>query len=230
MQRSDIPVYLFTGFLEGGKTHIIQESMSDDRFNTGEKTLIILCEEGIEELDISTFSGHNIYIATIESESDVTAEMLAEREKKARAVMSVKAPDYRRNNFDEVLNGFTEEQARGEAKRCLECGCHYFKECKLIRYANDEPIAPERLAGAIHESFKETRLVTIERDQGKCILCNLCVRTCKEDAGQSILGLVGRGFKTVIKPEFEGSDKIEICKTCGKCVEVCPTGALKLLK
>ena len=164
------------------------------------------------------------------SKKEITAEMLADREKKARAVMSVKAPESRRNNFEEVLNGFTEEQARDEAKRCLECGCHDFKECKLIRYANDEPIAPERLAGEIHESFKETKLVTIERDQGKCILCNLCVRTCKEDAGQSILGLVGRGFKTVIKPEFEGSDKIEVCKTCGKCVEVCPTGALKLLK
>ena len=83
------------------------------------------------------------------SERKVTAEMLADREKKARAVMSVKAPEYRRNNFDEILNGFTDEQAREEAKRCLECGCHDFKECKLIRYANDEPIAPERLAGEI---------------------------------------------------------------------------------
>ena len=46
-----IPVYLFTGFLEGGKTRIIQESMEDKRFNSGEKTLMIQCEDGIEELE-----------------------------------------------------------------------------------------------------------------------------------------------------------------------------------
>ena len=50
-----IPVYVFTGFLEGGKTHIIQESMEDQRFNSGEKTLMIMCEEGIEELDLDRF-------------------------------------------------------------------------------------------------------------------------------------------------------------------------------
>ena len=72
----NIPVYLFTGFLEGGKTHIIQESMSDERFNTGEKTLIIMCEEGIEELDPTLFAGKNVYFASIEDEADVTAENL----------------------------------------------------------------------------------------------------------------------------------------------------------
>ena len=71
-----IPVYLFTGFLEGGKTHIIQESMEDQKFNSGEKTLIIQCEEGEDELDLSTFWGKNIYLATIESETDVTVERL----------------------------------------------------------------------------------------------------------------------------------------------------------
>ncbi len=163
------------------------------------------------------------------SERKVTAEMLADREKIARAVMSVKDPEYRKHNFDAVLNGFTEEQARGEAKRCLECGCHDFKDCRLIKYANFDPIEPDRLAGEKHQCFKETRLVTIERDQGKCMLCNMCVRTCKEIAGESILGLVGRGFKTVIKPEFENSDRIAVCKDCRKCAEVCPTGALKIL-
>ncbi|MBQ2694322.1 MAG: FAD-dependent oxidoreductase [Clostridia bacterium] len=163
------------------------------------------------------------------SERKVTAEMLADREKAPRAVMSVKAPDYRKGNFEAVINGFTEEQARSEAKRCLECGCHDFEDCKLIRYANLDPINPERLAGAKHECFKEERLVSIERDQGKCILCNLCVRTCKEEAEKGILGLVGRGFKTVIKPEFENSEVIAGCKNCLKCANICPTGALKII-
>ena len=72
-----IPVYIFTGFLEGGKTHIIQESMEDERFNSGEKTLIILCEEGIEELDPSLFAGKNCYLETIDNEEDFTPAQLS---------------------------------------------------------------------------------------------------------------------------------------------------------
>ena len=44
-----IPVYLFTGFLEAGKTKFIQETMEDPRFNEGERTLLLICEEGLEE-------------------------------------------------------------------------------------------------------------------------------------------------------------------------------------
>lgn len=71
-----LPVYLFTGFLEGGKTTIIQESLNDQNFNSGEKTLIILCEEGIEELDPSKFWGKNVTISIIDSEEDFTKENL----------------------------------------------------------------------------------------------------------------------------------------------------------
>ena len=71
-----IPVYLFTGFLEGGKTHIIQESMEDQKFNSGEKTLIIQCEEGVDELDLSRFWGQNVYLEMIEAKSEFTKERL----------------------------------------------------------------------------------------------------------------------------------------------------------
>lgn len=81
---SKIPVYLFTGFLEGGKTHIIQESMEDKKFNSGEKTLLIQCEEGVDEYDFSRFYGKNIYLETIEEESEITKEHLTALGKKHR--------------------------------------------------------------------------------------------------------------------------------------------------
>ena len=71
-----IPVYLFTGFLEGGKTSIIQESLNDEKFNSGEKTLVILCEEGEIELDPSKFWGRNVTIAVIEEKEALTREAL----------------------------------------------------------------------------------------------------------------------------------------------------------
>lgn len=75
--KKEIPVYLFTGFLEAGKTRLIQETMEDERFNAGEPTLILLCEEGIEELDLSTFSGKNVKLVTVENEQDITTEFLS---------------------------------------------------------------------------------------------------------------------------------------------------------
>ena len=49
----EIPVYLFTGFLEAGKTRLVQETMEDSDFNAGEPTLILLCEDkfGVEITD-----------------------------------------------------------------------------------------------------------------------------------------------------------------------------------
>ena len=46
-----IPIYLIAGFLEGGKTEFVNFTMQQDYFNDGEKTLLIVCEEGEEEYD-----------------------------------------------------------------------------------------------------------------------------------------------------------------------------------
>lgn len=164
------------------------------------------------------------------SERVVTPEMLAAHEKKARAEMPCKSAEVRIRDFNEMNLGFTEEQAQAEAKRCLECGCHDYYNCSLIKHANRYEIHPERFAGAKRQSGSEKKLVVIERNEGKCILCGLCVRVCDEVAKEGLLGLVGRGFGTVIKPEFRDSEKIAVCATCHKCAEACPTGALKILK
>ena len=49
-----IPVYAFTGFLDSGKTKFIQETFEDERFNAGERTLLLVFEEGEEEYDVRT--------------------------------------------------------------------------------------------------------------------------------------------------------------------------------
>lgn len=76
-----MPVYLFTGFLEGGKTRFIQETLSDKRFNRGEKTLLLVCEEGIEEYEPEGFAGKNVDIRVVENEADLTTEYLDALEK-----------------------------------------------------------------------------------------------------------------------------------------------------
>lgn len=78
----EIPVYLFTGFLEGGKTTFVQKTLCDERFNKGEKTLILLCEEGIEEYEIDQMSGKNVYIHLVEDIEDIDEKMLTALQKK----------------------------------------------------------------------------------------------------------------------------------------------------
>lgn len=80
----DIPVYLFTGFLESGKTTFIQGTLEDERFNKGERTLIMLCEEGIEEYDIKKMPSQNIFIEVFEDIDEVTPEKLTALQKKLK--------------------------------------------------------------------------------------------------------------------------------------------------
>lgn len=47
-----VPVYLFTGFLESGKTSLIKDTLLDPGFNTGETTLLLVCDDGIEVYDV----------------------------------------------------------------------------------------------------------------------------------------------------------------------------------
>ncbi|MDD3428869.1 MAG: GTP-binding protein [Oscillospiraceae bacterium] len=77
-----VPVYLFTGFLEAGKTKFIQETLEDDQFGNGDKTLILLCEEGGEEYNPKAFAANNNYIVTVEEQEQLTTAFLKECEKK----------------------------------------------------------------------------------------------------------------------------------------------------
>ena len=73
----DVPVYLFTGFLEAGKTKFIQETLEDRRFCNGERTLLLVCEEGEEEYAPDQFADKSVYIRVVEEQSQLTNENLS---------------------------------------------------------------------------------------------------------------------------------------------------------
>ena len=79
-----IPVYVFTGFLDSGKTKFIQETLEDPRFNDGERTLLLVFEEGEEEYDFSAYPHQNVYLEVLDQQT-VTTEQLRNLAKKYNA-------------------------------------------------------------------------------------------------------------------------------------------------
>ena len=81
----EVAVYLFTGFLEAGKTKFISETMRDPNFNNGShKYLIITCEDGEEEYDPSDMPS-NVSFASFDDPQRITVDRLSAMQKRAGA-------------------------------------------------------------------------------------------------------------------------------------------------
>lgn len=150
----------------------------------------------------------------------------SDRTKQSRLTPKVLAPEVRNKSFAEVSLGFTEEEAKAEANRCLECGCREYYKCKLLNVAQRYDIKPERWAGEMPQKYTRDENAFIERNTSKCILCGLCVRSCREVMDIHAFGLMGRGFTTEPSPAFALPLDRTKCNNCGLCVQLCPTGAL----
>ena len=76
---AETPVYLFLGFLESGKTKFIQETLEDPRFSTGEKTLLLVTEEGVEEYETIKFSNaESVDLVVLEDKEQLNEAYLTE--------------------------------------------------------------------------------------------------------------------------------------------------------
>lgn len=79
--------------------------------------------------------------------------------------------------------------------------------------------SPARKVDATHERFA--------LDQNRCILCTRCVRVCDEVEGAHTWDVMGRGIDACVITDLRQPwGTSETCTSCGKCVQVCPTGAL----
>lgn len=74
----DIPVYLFTGFMDSGKTTLVEETLFENNFGDGSKGIIIMCENGEKEYDEAKLATINFKLVTVEEEEDFTPAKLQE--------------------------------------------------------------------------------------------------------------------------------------------------------
>ena len=86
-----IPVYAFTGFLDSGKTKFIQETLEDERFNAGERTLLLVFEEGEEEYDLTTYPHKNVFVEVLDQQTVTTKDLqnLLKKHKAERVVLEL---------------------------------------------------------------------------------------------------------------------------------------------
>lgn len=158
---------------------------------------------------------------------DFTAEDLPELDTEERVSVKIADPEKRVNNFKEIAPCYTREEAMKEASRCLECGCSYLYDCRLLPLLQEYDPAPLGVRGEMRNSKADTSHPFIYRDNKKCILCGLCIRTCAELVGKHVYGYDGRGFGTEPECAFGLSMGESQCITCGACVKACPTGAIQ---
>jgi predicted molibdopterin-dependent oxidoreductase YjgC len=66
----------------------------------------------------------------------------------------------------------------------------------------------------------------LRRNENRCVLCQRCIKACKEIQVQNVWGLCERGFDTHLIADDDKKIGESTCVKCGTCVQLCPTGAL----
>ncbi len=144
----------------------------------------------------------------------------------SRQAIPLVDPEERRVNFMEVSETWDAATAMREASRCLTCGCVERYGCVVRKYATDLGITFDKKAQPARRIPVDDHHPILVRDPGKCILCGLCLKVCREMEGSSALEFYETNDVLTIGPAGHRPLDKTACVSCGHCVTVCPTGAL----
>ncbi|MEF2607848.1 MAG: GTP-binding protein [Schaedlerella sp.] len=84
MEQPEVMVYLMTGFLDSGKSQFLKFTLAQDYFQIDGTTLLLLCEEGEEEYDAEELKKYGVVIETVDSQEELTEDLLAQLDVKYR--------------------------------------------------------------------------------------------------------------------------------------------------
>ena len=155
-----------------------------------------------------------------------------------RSVMPELSTQQRELSFSEVETGFDNDEAMREAARCLECGCQANTDCQLRNFATEYKVADTNVSQEGCQKFAvDDSSEFIVFDANRCISCGQCVDACNEQAVHGVLSFMknddgnsvtNSASRPECRPGFENGFSMgdSNCVQCGRCVQVCPTGAL----
>jgi NADPH-dependent glutamate synthase beta subunit-like oxidoreductase len=126
-------------------------------------------------------------------------------------------------------NGFTLEEVKKEAARCLHCDCRKPVNCKLRVYSDKYSAMQNRFNYENRKPVKKfTRHDIVVYEPEKCIKCGICVRMTQKYNEDFGFTFIGRGFDVKIGAPFNEQLNRSLTKTAKLVAEACPTGALAL--
>jgi bidirectional [NiFe] hydrogenase diaphorase subunit len=98
--------------------------------------------------------------------------------------------------------------------------------CELQSLAQQQGVTHVRLPYRNPDLAVDVSHERFTVDHNRCILCTRCVRVCAEIEGAHIWDVMGRGINSIVITDLHQDWGSSACTRCGKCVQVCPTGAL----
>jgi formate dehydrogenase major subunit len=159
--------------------------------------------------------------------NELPDEMFKEYSKALRMKVPQLKIEESKLGFSSIELTANDEDLKNEAKRCLYCGCVEINDCKLKEYSEIYEVETTMFKGESRKYDKDKTNENVILESDKCINCASCIRVAEANGNNKMLGLIGRGFTSRVKPPFNGKMKDIDSKGFEAVIENCPTAGIR---